>query len=142
MTSNETIDGAQIGGRNWFLGAAALGFSSTAIHILAGGPEIMDPLYASAVPVASVAVLDMVWQQVTALLLGGGVVTALAAFRPAWRQPVAWLLGGHYLVVAAIFIVWGAMWFGSPWPTPQWVLFLLMAGLMFAGLRSSVSRTR
>lgn len=141
MTSNENMGSTPIGGRNWFLGAAALGFASTALHVLSGGPEIMDPLYASAVPVASVAVLDVVWQQVTALLLGGGLVAALAAFRPAWRRPVAWLLGGHYLVVAAIFIAWGVMWFGSPWPMPQWVLFLLMAGLMFAGLRFSASKT-
>ena len=141
MTGNGTIGNARTGGRNWFLGAAALGFASTALHELSGGPEIMDPLYASAVPVASVAVLDVVWQQVTALLFGGGLVATLAAFRPAWRRPVAWLLGGHYLVVAAIFIGWGAMWFGSPWPMPQWVLFLLMAGLMFAGLHFNASRS-
>lgn len=139
MKTNEGGMRRRSGGRNWFLAAAALGLASTAIHIFAGGPEIMDPLYASAMPVASVAVLDVVWQQVTALLLGGGLVAALAAFRPAWRGPVAWLLGGHYLVVAALFLVWGALWFSSPWPMPQWVLFTAMAGLMFAGLRFSAS---
>lgn len=122
-------------GRNWFLAAAALGLAGTAIHVFAGGPEIMAPLYASALPLASVAVLDVVWQQVTAMLLGGGLVAALAAFRPSWRRPVAWLLGGHYLVVAVIFLVWGALWFSSPWPMPQWVLFAVMAALMFVGLR-------
>lgn len=137
MTTNGVISAAPRAGRNWFLGAALVGFASTALHVLGGGPEIMDPLYASAVPLASVAVLDMVWQQMTALLVGGGAVAAIAAFRPAWRQPVAWLLGGHYLVIAAIFIVWGVMWFGSPWPAPQWVLFSVIAGLMFAGLRFS-----
>ncbi len=135
MTTNVAIGTPRSGGRNWFLAAAVLGLASTAIHVLSGGPEVMDPLYASTVPVASVAVLDVVWQQVTALLFGGGLVAALAAFRPAWRRPVAWLLGGHYLVVAAIFLVWGALWFSSPWPMPQWLLFAVMAGLMFAGLR-------
>jgi hypothetical protein len=140
MTTHDTIESVRAGGRNWFLGAAALGLISTAIHVLSGGPEIMHPLYASDVPVASVAVLDVVWQQVTALLLGGGLVAALAAFRPAWRRPVAWLLGGHYLVIAAIFLVWGAMWFRSPWPMPQWVLFFVMAALMFTGLRFTLRR--
>ncbi|HTO27889.1 MAG TPA: hypothetical protein VL017_04800 [Devosia sp.] len=135
MTINEGNATAPTRGRNWFLAAAALGLAGTVIHIWAGGPEIMDPLYASSLPIASVAVLDVVWQQVTALLLGGGLVAALAAFRPAWRRPVAWLLGGHYLVVSAIFLVWGAMWFSSPWPMPQWILFAGMAGLMFSGLR-------
>lgn len=136
MTDKSSLQ-LRSGGRNWFLAAAALGLISTGIHVFAGGPEIMHPLYASAMPVASVAVLDVIWQQVTALLLGGGVVAAVAAFRPAWRRPVAWLLGGHYLVVAAIFLIWGALWFSSPWPMPQWVLFSVMAGLMFAGLRFS-----
>jgi hypothetical protein len=135
MTIDQAGTETAAAGRNWFLGAAALGLVSTAIHVLSGGPEIMDPLYASALPVGSVAVLDVVWQQVTALLLGGGLVAALAAFRPTWRRPVAWLLGGHYLVIVAIFLVWGALWFSSPWPMPQWVLFAVMAGLMFAGLR-------
>lgn len=135
--TTEAIEHTQIGGRNWFLATAALGLATTALHALAGAPEIMDPLYASSVPIASVAVLDVVWQQVTALLLGGAVAAALAAFRPAWRRPVAWLLGGHYLVVSAIFLVWGAIWFASPWPMPQWVLFTVMAGLMFTGLRFS-----
>ena len=137
MTTDESGTRIGSGGRNWFLAAAVLGLASTAVHVFSGGPEIMDPLYASALPVASVAVLDVVWQQVTALLLGGGVVAALAAFRPAWRRPVAWLLGGHYLVVAALFLVCGAIWFSSPWPMPQWILFAGLAGLMFAGLRFS-----
>lgn len=140
MTIDQASTETAVAGRNWFLAAAALGVATAAIHLLAGGPEIMHPLYASAVPVASVAVLDVVWQQVTALLLGGGLVAALAAFRPAWRRPVAWLLGGHYLVVAAIFLVWGAMWFRSPWPMPQWVLFVVMAALMFTGLRFTLRR--
>lgn len=136
MTTQEATATAPARGRNWFIAAAALGLASTAIHIWAGGPEIMDPLYASSLPLASVAVLDVVWQQVTALLLGGGLAAALAAFRPGWRRPVAWLLGGHYLVVSAIFLVWGALWFSSPCPMPQWILFATMAGLMFVGLRS------
>lgn len=135
MTTNDGISTTSGAGRNWFLGAAALSFVTTALHVLGGGPEIMDPLYASALPLASMAALDVVWQQVTALLLGGGVAATLAAFRPAWQLPVAWLLGGHYLVIAAIFMVWGVMWFGSPWPMPQWILFLAIAGLMFVGLR-------
>jgi hypothetical protein len=129
-----TADGqAGWAGRAWFLAAGVVGLAGTAVHVLAGGPEVMGPLYASELPLASVAVLDVVWQQVTALLLGGALVAGLAAFRPQWRRPVAWLLGGHYLVIAAIFLVWGGIWFASPWPMPQWVLFLAMAGLMFAG---------
>ena len=137
MTTNDSAVAAANPGRNWFLAAGVAGLGTTAFHIFAGNPEVMHPLYASSLPLASVAVLDVVWQQITALMFSGAVVAVLAAYRPGWRQPVAILLGGHYLVVAVIFLVWGVVWFGSPWPMPQWALFFVMAGLMFAGLRST-----
>lgn len=122
-------------GRNWFFAAAALTAMGAGIHVMAGTPEVMQPLYTSGLPPASAAVLDVVWQQVTALLVGGTIAMVVAALRAEWRRPVAWLIGGHFLVVAIIFVVWGLIWFNSLWPMPQWTLFGLIGGMMFWAAR-------
>lgn len=119
----------------WFAVAAVLAALATVVHAFAGGSEIMDPLFASNNPLASTAVLDVVWQQVTALLLGSTVVIGAAAFRAEWRRPVAYLIGGHFAVIAAIFLVLGWKWFQSPWPMPQWIFFVPIVALLFLGVR-------
>jgi hypothetical protein len=131
-----TTNGQMTKGRWWFIGAAMVGLVTATVHVFAGGAEVMDPLYGSAVPRPAVAVLDVVWQQITALLLGGSVASLWAAFHPGWRRPVAWLVGGHYLIIAVLFLVLGAYWFQSPWPMPQWSAFLVMVGLLSVGART------
>ncbi len=133
MTNDAKTGAAAI--NYWFVGAGALALLGTGVHIFAGGPEIMTPLYASNVPRMTIAVMDVIWWQVSAMLLGTTFACAIAAFRNEWRKPVAYLVGGHFVLIGVAFLGLGAQWFSSPWPMPQWVLFLGMAALMFAGMR-------
>jgi hypothetical protein len=119
----------------WFLAAAAVSLITSAIHVLAGTPEIMSPLLASALPPVVKGVFDVMWHQITALLLIGSGASLVAAARPAWRLPVAVLIGGQFALIAVLFLALGAMWFSSPWPMPQWVLFGAMAILLLVGCR-------
>lgn len=119
----------------WFASAALLSLLTAGIHVLAGTPEIMAPLLAAPLPPAVLGVADVMWHHITWLLIGGAAASAAAACRPGWREPVAVLLGGQFIIIAALFLVLGAVWFGSAWPMPQWVLFGLMAMLMLVGWR-------
>lgn len=119
----------------WFVAAAAASLITSAVHVLAGTPEIMSPLLASNLPPVVKGVFDVMWHQITALLLIGSAAALVAAALPAWRLPVAVLIGGHFALIAVLFLVLGAMWFSSPWPMPQWVLFGAMAILLLIGCR-------
>lgn len=99
-------------------------------HIMDGTAEVMAPVYASDLPREAAAVLDLIWWQVSALIAGGGIAMAVAAFRPEWRRPVAWLVGGHYLVIAAICLVCSFMWFGTALGLTQWIIFGALGLLM------------
>lgn len=117
----------------WFMIAAILSLATTAIHVLAGTPEIMSPLFASDLPPSVKGVVDVMWHQITILLLIGSLASLAAALRPAWRLPVALLFGGHFALVALLFLALSLLWFSSPWPMPQWVLFGAMAVFMLMG---------
>jgi len=119
----------------WFVAAAAVSLITSAIHVLAGTPEIMSPLIASDLPPVVKGVFDVMWHQITALLVIGSAAALVAAARPAWRLPVTVLIGGHFALIAVLFLALGAMWFSSPWPMPQWVLFGAMAILLLIGCR-------
>lgn len=118
----------------WFAGAGLFSLATIWLHVVGGTPEIMDPLHGSDAPVMSRAIADVMWHHVTAVLLIAGLAMLAAGFAPGWRWPVAVLVGAQYLAISAIFLVYGQLWFASPWPMPQWVLFSAMAGLMGLGL--------
>jgi len=119
----------------WFVAAAAVSLITGAIHVLAGTPEIISPLFASDLPPVVKGVFDVMWHQITALLLIGSGAALLAATRPTWRLAVAVLIGGQFALIAVLFLALGVMWFSSPWPMPQWVLFGAMAMLLLVGCR-------
>jgi hypothetical protein len=119
----------------YFLAAAAVSLITSALHVLAGTPEIMAPLLASTLPPVVKGVFDVMWHQITALLLLGSGASLVAAARPAWRLPVAVLIGGQFALISVLFLTLGAMWFSSPWPMPQWMLFGAMAVLLLIGYR-------
>ncbi len=118
-----------------FLAAAALGLATTAIHVIAGAPEIMDPLLAADLPPVVKGVSDVLWHHITGLLLIAAAGCIWAATHASWRLPVLVFVGGQFLLIAGLFIAFGFYWFSSPWPMPQWILFGLMLGLMALGTR-------
>jgi hypothetical protein len=124
----------------WFVAAAAICLITSAIHVLAGAPEVISPLLASDLPTSVKGVMDVIWHQITALLVIGCGASLVAAVRPDWRLPVTLLIGGHFALIALLFLLLGAMWFSSPWPMPQWVLFATAAILLLVGWRRGASR--
>lgn len=122
----------------WFMGAAALSLATAGIHVFAGAPEIMSPVLGSGLPAVVKGVVDVMWHHITALLILATAASVLAAWQPEWRKPVALLLGGQYILIGALFLGLGLLWFGSVWPMPQWVLFLATTGLMLIGLRTRI----
>ena len=117
----------------WFVAATAVCLITSVIHVLAGAPEVMSPLLASNLPTPVKGVIDVIWHQITALLLIGSCASLVAAVRPGWRLPVTLLIGGQFALIALLFLALGAMWFSSPWPMPQWLLFGAMAILLLVG---------
>lgn len=117
----------------WFLAAAALSLATSAIHVLAGAPEIMDPLLAADLPVVVKGVSDVLWHYITGLLLIAAAGCVWAATHASWRLPVLAFIGGQFLLIVGLFLGFGLYWFASPWPMPQWILFGLMLGLMALG---------
>lgn len=93
----------------WFVAAATVSLLTSAIHVVAGTPEIASPLFASNLPLVVKGVFDVLWHQVTVLLLIGSGASLVAAVRPAWRLPVILLIGGHYAIISLLFLALGAV---------------------------------
>ena len=124
------IDGTpDLPGRGWtlrrygLLAGVVLSGAGGRYHIAAGTAEVMGPVHAAELAPDVTAILDVMWWQMAALILGGGVAMAVAAFKAEWRRPVAWLVGGHYLVISVICLGFSVMWFGSPLGLFQWMIF-------------------
>lgn len=118
----------------WFLTAALLAVATLIIHLAFGSPEVMGPLYTSSAPKMTIAITDVIWQQVSVLIAVAAAAFVVAAFRPAWQRPVAVMMGGQFALVTVLFLIYGALWYQSPWPMPQWILFGVMAILAFIGM--------
>ncbi|MFD1942562.1 hypothetical protein [Paradevosia shaoguanensis] len=102
---------------------AALSAVGARYHIAVGTSKVLEPMHATALPREVTTIIDLMWWQIAALIVMGGVAMAVAAFRTEWRRPIAWLLGGHYLVISAICIAISYSWFGTPLGLFQWVIF-------------------
>lgn len=117
----------------WFIAAALANVSIAAIHVLAGAPEIIEPILAASLADGVKGVADVLWHHVTGMLLLAGAACAWAARHPDWRRPVAILVGAQYMLISVLFVGFGIYWFASPWPMPQWVLFTATTVLMALG---------
>lgn len=84
---NRPQDGSA--GRSALLVASAVNAVAAIYHIIGGTPEVMYPVYSANLPPSSAGVLDILWYQMAALIVGGAVATLVAAFRSDWRWPVA-----------------------------------------------------
>lgn len=126
------------GARYAFTVASAISAVSAIYHLIGGTPEVMHPLYAANLPPESAGILDVLWYQMAALLVGAAVATLFAAYRSHWRLPVAWMIGSHFLITSAICLIFSFSYFGNAWGLPQWILFALIGIITFwAANRSS-----
>jgi hypothetical protein len=108
------------------LAAAALCAAVLGYHVLSTG-EVLDPVYAAALPTEAKGLLDVLWYDMALLIALGGVGMIAAAYNPRWRVPLAWFVGGHYLALSALCLVFSFRWFGEAWSLIHWAVFAPMS---------------
>ncbi|WP_299347741.1 hypothetical protein [uncultured Maritalea sp.] len=118
----------------WLMAAALISFATTALHVFIGTGQIMDPLYASDAPALTKGLAEVMWNQITLLLLVGGGVLWWAATHSQTAVQFSLTIIVLYLGIAILFVVSGLNRFGGLWVMEQWTLFLLMAVLAIVGV--------
>lgn len=116
--------------------AGALMVLTTAVHVFVGGPEVMTPVFASALDPTVRAVLHVVWHGVTVML----AFAAIALLWLSWHSdntPLMVFVTAVQLGFAALFLAIGIGELGSVWLMPQWVVFLLVPALTLFGWRAT-----
>jgi uncharacterized membrane protein len=111
----------------WWGVAGIMSLLVAAIHIFAGTPEIMAPLAKIEVPTVIFAIMDVMWNQVSLLLIIVGLALLFAAKRGAQSMDMVLFINVIYVGIAIIFMIAGLFYLQSLWPMPQWILFGLIA---------------
>jgi hypothetical protein len=116
--------------RSYAIAAALMGLT-VGLHVFGGGPEIHDPIRASALPDVVRAIGSVLWHAVTWMLVLMAAALAWLSVRrdTALFAMVVAMQGGF----AALFIFYGWTVLGTLWETPQWVIFCVIAAVMFLG---------
>ncbi|WP_424983915.1 hypothetical protein [Maritalea sp. S77] len=111
----------------WWGVAGVMSLLVAAIHIFAGTPEIMVPLAKIEMPTVIFAIMDVMWNQVSLLLIIVGLALLFAAKRGALSMDMVLFINVIYVGIAIIFMIAGLFYLQSLWPMPQWILFGLIA---------------
>lgn len=117
----------------WLLASGALAFVTTAVHVLAGGPEVLDPVRESALDPVVISVVSVIWHAITLFLSLTGCVLLRAAFRSDAGQ--VHLVSLLQVGFAGLFVYYGLTDLGTLWLMPQWTIFLLIPLVSEIGLR-------
>ena len=122
--------------------AAAVGMAATTVlHVFGGGPEVHQPIQASALELPLRAVAAVLWHAVTGLLAVQSVALVWLARHP--DQPMAVLLVAIQIGFAGLFLFYGQTMLGTVWTLGQWTIFAVLAVLIVWGqwgVRSPVPR--
>lgn len=121
----------------WLLSAAALSLLTTGIHVLAGGPDVHDPLLAMEMPPVLKVYVSLLWHATTAVLAINSAALLWASVSRRHREALAGAVVAQYLAYAGLFIGYAVAYVGTLWQTPQWIVFLLIAALALLGLRTT-----
>ena len=106
---------------------------TTAIHLFAGGPEY-HAVYQSTLPTAHLASMAAVlWHAVTVNLMVFAGAYFWLARHPSLPLFVA--LTAMQIGWAGLFLFYGLTMLGTPWPMPQWVIFLVTPLISLAAVR-------
>ncbi|MEU9984725.1 hypothetical protein [Streptomyces sp. NPDC050856] len=120
----------------WFLTAGTAAGVVAALHVIAGGRDVVRPLLTGDLPDEPRRVLHAVWHMVTAdLVLAAAAMIWLALGDRPGGDTVAWLLAAHFVVYSGVFLTvsLAAGWSKPLLRLPQWMLLLPVAVLAGAG---------
>ncbi|MDO5098480.1 MAG: hypothetical protein Q4D85_06930 [Corynebacterium sp.] len=122
---------------NFFAAAAILSAMTLLIHIFVGGPETIDPLFASGeIPEQAIFTLYYVWH-LASILIGFLVI----GFALVWRNPSNYQLAGGLTGIAIAAAVWDLFMVSifslSPITYGQWILFAAIAGCALLGVKTT-----
>ena len=114
--------------------AAALSTLTLFAHIFGGYPEIMPSVLTSALSPYTKAIMLVIWQAITIILIINSLGLAYGAIKPEQRQVLIVVISAQYLLWGALFVYYGLTMLGSLWPMPQWIAFFLIPALAIFGL--------
>ncbi|MEE2946633.1 MAG: hypothetical protein VX444_15810 [Pseudomonadota bacterium] len=116
----------------WNLGASVLMALTFCLHVFGGGPEIHEPIQASALSDYLRAMSAVLWHAVTVVL----AVLAIAYLWLAKHENTAMSLqmSAIQLGFAALFLWYGETLLGTVWPMPQWIIFIVIPAVSLFGL--------
>ncbi|MGX1887052.1 hypothetical protein [Streptomyces sp. NPDC055287] len=120
---------------SWVLTAGITAAGVAAVHIIAGGRDVVRPLLAGDVPAEPRRVLHAVWHMVSVdlVLAAAALIWLSLADRPG-GDAMAWLIAAHFVASAAFLVVTLAAGWSKPLlRLPQWMLLLPVAALAAVG---------
>lgn len=125
----------------WLVSAALLSFAATALHLLVGTPELMEPLYSSNTPAVSKATAEVMWNGIALLCVVAGVALLYASFTPKVAIEVCAAIITIFIGMTMLFVLTGHSRFGEFSSLPQWQFFGLLPLLAIIGLLRNMTRS-
>ncbi|MDK1476804.1 hypothetical protein QNO07_25955 [Streptomyces sp. 549] len=122
----------------WFLAGGITSGVVAAVHVVAGGRDVIRALLAGGLPDEPRRVLHAVWHMVTAdLVLAAAALIWLSLGDHPGGDAAAWLLAAHFAAYSGVFLAvsLAAGWSKPLLRLPQWMLLLPVAALAAAGAR-------
>ncbi len=116
------------------MAAAALSALTLAAHIFGGVPEIMIPVLASELTPYLKAIMVVIWDAVTVIMVINSLALIYAALKPKHRAILVTLISAQYILWGGLFVFYGITRLGTLWPMPQWIAFFLIPTLAILGL--------
>ncbi|MFF9012043.1 hypothetical protein ACF09C_03605 [Streptomyces sp. NPDC014870] len=122
----------------WLLAAGVTAFGVAAVHVVAGGRDVVRPLLSCGLADEPRRVLHAVWHMVSVdLVLSAAALVLLALTEDTSATgPMAWFVAAHFLAYAVVFLVvtLAVGWTRPLLRLPQWMLLLPVAVLTVAGV--------
>lgn len=117
--------------------AAGLSTLTLAVHLFAGGPEVHQSLQSAGLSPMLAAFAAVLWHVASVLIAVGAGTLTIAAYKPQFRPGVLIVMAVQYAGFAALLLFYGLTRLGTPWPMPQWTVFVILTGLCIWGLRGA-----
>lgn len=115
----------------WILAATVLMGTAVFVHQIVGGPEVIDVIMVSELPIGIRTVSGVVWHGITTVMI---VFTLGLLYLARQRnRPLEVVMAGVQVGFAGLFLYYGFAKLGNITMMPQWIVFLLIPSLTFVG---------